>query len=535
VPDIGSTCVLRKHQYIYFTTVLLVSYSALLSPVIILAAIMSGRAAGHGNNKKKPRRSFPYNEKFSLEFGLRVSGRNDRTGVVDSAVCRFCECFGREEQSADSIAADNEDAGGRKRKLTTHKHWIHSFRSDNIRKHLREQHPIKFKEYETLVHSPGTQTTTQEINAFFSQSTLDAYYEKRSTIVGRKRVVTIDKNIVEVIVSELLLGGTDDSTDAGNEEDEEINNNNNAPAVGGTRLQAGDRGMRVFTPQQVTADDGSQIISCYSVSIPNILQFDYVVSLLAAGLSFRQIARVVRENRDRLGCASKTGCLSDGEVSCLARIVCAIGLQIISDIMTRAWAFAVGSDVATDDFGHSHLDVRIRFPGVDAADDLLSFHLLAIPLFEESHSGESLYAFFAKVFDALCPTWKEKIIGSSTDGAPNMTGCNVGFTTRLATAAGNDRAFYRVWCLAHQLDLIVKASLHSIADTTAFPFMNTMTTIIGWLRRQDTLIRRMSSKCPYYINVRWTSVSKVSLLSICLKDHVTFLTYCFFILVAGRY
>jgi hypothetical protein len=165
----------------------------------------------------------------------------------------------------------------------------------------------------------------------------------------------------------------------------------------------------------------------------------------------------------------------------------------------------------------------------------LSFHLLAIPLFEESHSGESLYAFFAKVFDALCPTWKEKIIGSSTDGAPNMTGCNVGFTTRVATAAGNDRAFYRVWCLAHQLDLIVKASLHSIADTTAFPFMNTMTTIIGWLRRQDTLIRRMSSKCPYYINVRWTSVSKVSLLSICLNDHVTFLTYCFFILVAGRY
>ena len=103
-------------------------------------------------------------------------------------------------------------------------------------------------------------------------------------------------------MSELLLGGTDDSTDAGNEEDEEIYNNNNAPAVGGTRLQAGDRGMRVFTPQQVTADDGSQIISCYSVSIPNILQFDYVVSLLAAGLSFRQIARVVRENRDRLGC-----------------------------------------------------------------------------------------------------------------------------------------------------------------------------------------------------------------------------------------
>jgi hypothetical protein len=46
--------------------------------------------------------------------------------------------------------------------------------------------------------------------------------------------------------------------------------------------------------------------------------------------------------------------------------------------------------------------------------------LLAIPLFEESHSSKSLYAFCSKVLDALCPTWKERIIGLSTDGAPNM-------------------------------------------------------------------------------------------------------------------
>lgn len=476
----------------------------LLAVVILPAAIMS--VAGRGNKKKG--RSFPYNEKFAFEFGLRVSGRNEKTGIVESAVCRFCECWGREENT-DSLAG-NED-GSKKRKLTGYKHWTRSFRSDNIRIHLKEQHPTKFKEYETLRSS--TQCTKEEMNAFFAQPTLDAYYEKRSTVVGRKRIVTIDKNIVEVIVSELLLGGNDSNEDE-NPEDEEINT-----STAGTRLRAGDRGMEVFTPQLVAADDGSQIVSCYTVSIPNILQFDYVISLLGAGLSFRQISRVVRENRDRLGCASKTGCISDGEVSCFARIVCAIGLQIISEIMSRSWAFAVGSDVATNDFGHSHLDVRVRFPGIDAADDLLSFHLLAIPLFEEAHSGASLYDFFSKVFDALCPTWREKIIGSSTDGAPNMTGCNVGFTTRLATAAGNDRAFYRVWCLAHQLDLIVKASLHSIADATAFPFMNTMTTIIGWLRRQDTLIRRMGSKCPYYISVRWTSVSKVRISSnSCMQD-----------------
>lgn len=54
-----------------------------------------------------------------------------------------------------------------------------------------------------------------------------------------------------------------------------------------------------------------------------------------------------------------------------------------------------------------------------------------------------------------------KLIGSSTDGAPNMAGSISGFSTRLQDAieAQGAGAFYRVWCLAHQLDIIVKASV----------------------------------------------------------------------------
>jgi hypothetical protein len=36
-----------------------------------------------------------------------------------------------------------------------------------------------------------------------------------------------------------------------------------------------------------------------------------------------------------------------------------------------------------------------------------------------------------------------------------------------------------------------------------------MTKAIGWLRRQETLIRKIGSKCPYCTNIRWTSASKV--------------------------
>ena len=105
---------------------------------------------------------------------------------------------------------------------------------------------------------------------------------------------------------------------------------------------------------------------------------------------------------------------------------------MLADVIGQVWAYAICSDVSTDDFGSSHLDVRVQFPGIDNGDDLLCFHLLVIPLFDESNSGESHFNIFMKIFYVLCHQWKHKIIGSSTDGAPNMTGCHSGFTTRLA-------------------------------------------------------------------------------------------------------
>ena len=167
------------------------------------------------------------------------------------------------------------------------------------------------------------------------------------------------------------------------------------------------------------------------------------MSLLAAELSFWQILRVVHENHNRLGSALKTSCLSPGEASHFARIVYAVSFQNLADLMSNLWAFAIATDVLSNDFGNSHLDVHIQFLGVEAVDDLLSFLLLAIPLFEELHTGESLYNFFAKVFNAMCPCWKGKTFGLSTDGAPNMTGANVGFTAQLTDAVIN-HMFYRV-------------------------------------------------------------------------------------------
>jgi len=38
------------------------------------------------------------------------------------------------------------------------------------------------------------------------------------------------------------------------------------------------------------------------------------------------------------------------------------------------------------------------------------------------HTGLATFEMFEKLFDAVCPLWKDKLISCSTDGAANMTG-----------------------------------------------------------------------------------------------------------------
>ena len=79
---------------------------------------------------------------------------------------------------------------------------------------------------------------------FFEQSVVNAFFEKRSTIVGKKRIFTIDKNIVEVIVKEMLMPPqTVEATD-----DENGNGESDCPR---DVVPPGNRGMMVFQPINV--------------------------------------------------------------------------------------------------------------------------------------------------------------------------------------------------------------------------------------------------------------------------------------------
>jgi hypothetical protein len=96
---------------------------------------------------------------------------------------------------------------------------------------------------------------------------------------------------------------------------------------------AGDRAMEVFKPVFEEHQDGSKPVVRYNCIVPAATEFEYVVSLLAAGLCFNQISTVINSNRNFLGSAGKQKSISPGEDSCTSRIICAIAMQLLSDLM----------------------------------------------------------------------------------------------------------------------------------------------------------------------------------------------------------
>jgi hypothetical protein len=131
-------------------------------------------------------------------------------------------------------------------------------------------------------------------------------------------------------------------------------------------------------------------------------------------------------------------------------------------------------------------------------------HLIAIPL-RTSHTGSQMAQLVDKVMVELCGNdWKANLIGISTDGARNMTGKWRGAVTLLAE--GTLPGFFRVWCAAHQLDLVVQDIMSSLCSET---FYTCLTSLISHLRRQQKIVAEMKSTCPTVSSTRWSSLDLV--------------------------
>lgn len=122
----------------------------------------------------------------------------------------------------------------------------------------------------------------------------------------------------------------------------------------------------------------------------------------------------------------------------------------------------------------------------------------------ERHTGEYQYGLIVEAMNVLAPNWRHQLIGITTDGASAMTGCVQGTCTRLSNECHGN--ICRIWCGAHQLDLIVKKAFNDLMNET---FLKILTGVTGHLRRQQNLSQEMNSSCPTYVTTRWISMGKV--------------------------
>ena len=132
--------------------------------------------------------------------GLEITARDTRTMMVLSARCRFCE-FGK--------CKDNDEDSDRKRARTTRKKiFVAPYRSDNISRHLKEQHSKRYPDY--LLLSVNNKTTYfDEIESKRPLASLlrNSSPEKRA---GEGFDFNIHKKVVEVIINQLLCDDDDD-------------------------------------------------------------------------------------------------------------------------------------------------------------------------------------------------------------------------------------------------------------------------------------------------------------------------------------
>ena len=80
-----------------------------------------------------------FQNSWLLKYGIKVSARDAQTGSVVAVKCLFCERFGRHPTADDD---------SRKRKRSSNiQYFKKPWRSDNIVKHMKEQHSQKYEEY----------------------------------------------------------------------------------------------------------------------------------------------------------------------------------------------------------------------------------------------------------------------------------------------------------------------------------------------------------------------------------------------------
>jgi len=194
-----------------------------------------------------------------------------------------------------------------------------------------------------------------------------------------------------------------------------------------------------------------------------------------------------------LGNPGLRACSRD-EINNFVQVVCVVNLQQIADLLRHSWAFSLALDFAThQSTSFLNLHFRVFIPNYHS---IVNLHGCALPMFDR-HTGDIMSTMVSKFLIVFYSDWTIRLLGLTSNGAHNMTGRVAGVVTRLDAAMHNDSSLIRIWCGAHQLDLVMEDIMSNVIKER---FFLVMTGFITHLTRQQNLITKMQTTCPRVIN-----------------------------------
>ena len=394
-------------------------------------------------------RGTPFQPAHTTQFGMEPCERSIG-GDITTVRCRFCVHIGRERR---------EGVGVKRSRTKNTQLFQFPFRLELFKKHLVSQHTEEWARFQTLSEQAKLSffnlTEVAGIHRF-----LDNDHDTLHFWVTRPAIVTD-------IVGDLFFHA--------GEEDAEVSTSDVVSKA---------NAMKLFQVQ----DDNT-----FRVDIKNSLRFELAVQSIAAGCSFRQTSKVMDIYQRGLRNPKLRG-INDHMVSQFARVIVAVTLQMISDILSdpAVWAFSLAADSSTH-LGVPYLDQRVR---VCIKGTVHNMHLALVPFFER-HTSQNYVKLITTLLDTLCPPWRTKLISISSDGENTMTGRLGGVVTLLERQCSNP--VLRIWCVAHQLDIVVKDVMRGVENEVFYKVAHALSV---YLRTQHNLINDMGSKCPKDIT-RW--------------------------------
>lgn len=98
----------------------------------------------------------------------------------------------------------------------------------------------------------------------------------------------------------------------------------------------------------------------------------------------------------------------------------------------------------------SYLDKRIHLHLLKFC--IVNLHVVAVPMYQR-HTAQVIFDTTARALDVPCPSWRNIVIGVSTDGETKMKELIAAVLTRFQNVTKPE--FIRIWCGDHQIDLVI--------------------------------------------------------------------------------